>query len=106
LRPVIHGFAAAADGRKYTIDRDCTLVSVTATSGKAVVSQDGSSTIANCVTAPASAELKNVLLATASAGQYQLNFQLRRNEDIFISSGSAGSVGLLFDDVPITQSLL
>jgi hypothetical protein len=101
LRQVILGFAAAADGRAYTVDRDCSLVAVTATSGKAVVSQDPGSTVANSVTAPASAELKNLLLATASAGQYQLNAQLRKGEVIYISSGSAGTVGLLFDDVQL-----
>ena len=99
MRPVIHGFSAAADGRRYTIDRDCILTFVTNACAKCVVSQDSFSTVANCVTSPSNTELKSVLFAGTTPGQYQLSFPLAKDEDIFLSAGAAGTIGLLFDDL-------
>ena len=93
-------FSAPADGRPVSIDRDTVLESFTCShSGGCVISTDPARTVTNTLATPTDAQLNNVIGASKSTAQISAAFLLSAGEMIFVSSGAAGVVLLLFRDL-------
>ena len=99
MRIVAVGFAAAADGQLFTVDRPTHLYRVATTATKTVVSFDPSSTIANVINLPPSGVNQSlVYAATGSTVQFDVAYDLQLGEQLYISVGAAGQVLLFFRD--------
>ena len=92
-------FTAATDGTAVPVDRDCSLVGVSA-GINAVVSADSATTIANTITAPAKQILDNILAVVkpgTTTATVQMNIPVFSGSTLFVSCGSAGTVMLYFE---------
>jgi len=98
MRPVSIQFAAAADGRAVSIDRD-TVLSSMVSDATCVVSTDPARTIANTINTPANEQLSSVIgLLKSQSIQLVADFPLSAGEQIFVSCSAPAYVLLYFTD--------
>jgi len=93
---------AVSNPVSWTVDRDCSLVSVNCGGVYPIISKDPSLTY-NDVTSPAESKISNEFILNAAPTAYaQLDFELHKGEVIYIapSSGSSGFVQLILEDSP------
>lgn len=101
MQRVTLGFSTAQNGRAFTFDRDCILVSVACRASSFVVSSDPSHTIANVITAPADGLLPGILFTgsgTVGGVTPDLNIAMTKGEQIFLSVASACPLMLFIED--------
>lgn len=91
-------FGAAADGRQFIVDADCTLIGISsaaAAASQAVVSRDSATTIANAVTGGTGND-ENIIACTGRVGQGLVSVPLSAGQSVYVSASGAMLVVLQF----------
>lgn len=96
MRALAVQFSVATDGYAVQMEKDAVLLGFVS-GGNVVLSYDPSSTIANSLTLPTTGLKNNLILATAGSGYIPLATPVSSGEVIFVSSKTAGTVMLYFD---------